>query len=134
MECHEAKELALESLMEPLPGELEQALRSHADECRDCKKFIAVQRELDGRLIAASGPSLSPRFRPSLAARIAKDAQSTWPEFLPDLAHLAGCAGAAALGVVMLPWQTTTVLAGAAGFTLLTYFMQAVLRSSIERG
>ena len=58
---------------------------------------------------------------------------ASWPESLPDIAHLAGCALGIVLLLLILPQYSRTVLLTGSGFTVVTYFVQAVVRSSVER-
>lgn len=88
---------------------------------------------LDARLDAAiRRPALSPAFRRTLQARLPRRRAFAWPDFLPDLAHLAGCGAAMVLLAWALPGHTSQVVGGGSGFTLITYFLQAVLRNSVE--
>jgi hypothetical protein len=51
-----------------------------------------------------------------------------WPDYLPDVAHLFGCAVAVGLLLVSLPEYRERVAMLGAGFTAVSYFSQAVLR------
>jgi hypothetical protein len=75
---------------------------------------------------------LSPAFRTGLKARIHKDPLSSWPDFLPDLAHLGGCLAALVILEFAFPRYSRTVVLVTVAFTGLTYFLQAVLRSSLD--
>ena len=127
MDCQEARESILESLVKSIE------LENHLAACDDCASFFEFHRVLDARL-AAVFPTvhLSPGFRTSLRQRLRRDAESAWPDFLPDLAHLAGCAVAIVLSILLLPWKPQTVALAGTAFACVTYFLQAVLRSSLE--
>ena len=133
MNCQEAQESILESLVEPLGAEQRQALDSHLKTCGTCRSFAEIQRVLDARLAAAvPAARLSASFRTSLRGRMRRDPVSAWPDFLPDLAHLAGCAVATGVSVFLLPLPAGSVILAGAAFTGLTLFLQAVLRASLD--
>jgi len=124
----------LDSLAGVLPAERHLVLEGHIAGCEVCRRFAEVQRMLDVRLIAAMPVlSLSPRFRTSLQERLRQHVMSGWPEYLPDIAHLIGCVFAITLLLLLLPQYSKTVVYVGLGFTAVTYFFQAVLRSSLER-
>ncbi len=52
-----------------------------------------------------------------------RDPGLAWPDFLPDLAHLAGCAFAIVLSLFLLPRYAGTVLSAGVAFTAVTYFL-----------
>jgi len=133
MDCQETQECILESLVEPLEIAERRAMENHLAACDMCTRFFEIQRALDARLATALPPAhLSPSFRTSLRRRIHHVAASSWPDFLPDLAHLAGCAVAVVLLPLFLPWHAGTVVLVGAAFAAVTYFLQAVLRSSFD--
>lgn len=133
MDCQYAQESILESLVEPLDPEQSMALERHSAGCVACRSFAETQRTLDARLAHALPPAhLSPAFRTRLKTRIRRDPLSSWPEFLPDLAHLGGCLAALAILEFILPRYSGTVALAGAAFTGLTYFLQAALRSSLD--
>src|SRR5438093_2170108 len=104
MDCQEAQESILESLVEPLGADQRQAIDNHISTCGTCRTFAEIQRVLDARLAAVLPTArLSAGFRASLRERIRRDPVSTWPDFLPDLAHLAGCSVAIGVLVFLLP-------------------------------
>jgi hypothetical protein len=134
MNCEEAREAVLDSLAGPIRAELHNLIENHLTTCQACRRFAEVQQALDVRL-TASGPllSLSSGFRSSLRQRINNRQLSIWPESLPDIAHLVGCALAILLLLVVLPHYSRTILLAGTGLTAVTYFLQAALRSSLER-
>ena len=77
-------------------------------------------------------PSLSPAFRASLMKRVRLEPLSVWPEFLPDVAHLAGGVFATVLCAFILPFSVSEVMLGGLGFTFGTYLVQTVIRGSLE--
>jgi len=134
MHCIEVQQAIVQSLAEPLAVERRQAVENHLAECGTCRSFAETQRMLDARL-AAAVPSahLSPGFQAALKKRIRRDPVSAWPDFLPDLAHLCGCVVAILLSAFLLPSYSAAVIFAGAAFTVGTYFLQAVIRSSLER-
>ena len=133
MECQQAQESLLESLIEPLDREQGVALERHLASCEACRRFAEMQRKLDARLTEAFPEAhLSPAFRSGLKARMHRDPLSSWPDFLPDVAHLGGCVAALAILEFALPGHSGTVLLASVAFTGLTYFLQSVLRSSLD--
>ena len=133
MDCQEVQESILESLAEPLGADRRLATEDHIATCETCRGFAEIQRELDARLAAATPTMcLSAGFRTSLRKRIRRDLVSAWPDFLPELAHLAGCVVAIGGSVFLLPLPARAVILAGAAFTGLTYFLQTVLRTSLE--
>ncbi len=104
MDCQEAQERILEAFVEPLGADQRQSVDNHIATCGTCRSFAEIQRVLDARLVAAVPTArLSAGFRTSLRERIRRDPVSAWPDFLPDLAHLAGCSVATGVAVCD-PW------------------------------
>lgn len=134
MNCEETQETLLDSLDGPIAAEVHVVMEDHIAHCEACRRFAETQRSLDALLTAALPVMpLSPGFRSSLRMRLNDRQSSTWPESLPDIAHLAGCALAMALLLLVMPQYSRTVLLAGTGFTVVTYFLQAVLRSSLEK-
>jgi anti-sigma factor RsiW len=133
VDCQQAQETILEWLIEPLDEEQTMALERHLASCEICRSFAETQRKLDARLAEAfSGADLSPAFRTRLKARIGRDPVSSWPDFLPDLAHVGGCVAATLVLVFVLPLYSGTVILASCAFTALTFFLQAVLRGFLD--
>ena len=134
MDCQYAQESILTSLLEPLDREQRVVLEMHLASCEVCRRFDESQRRLDVRLTEALPVAhLSPAFRRTLKARIRRDDPlSSWPDFLPDVAHLIGCLAAFVILEFALPRYSGTVVLASVLFTGLTYFVQAVLRSSLD--
>jgi hypothetical protein len=133
MDCREVQEQILESLAETRPRANASDLAAHVAGCEACRKFSETQFRLDLRLSTAlSAPPLSATFRTSLAKRLRSEPSRVWLEFLPDVAHLAGCVCATALCLLMLPFAAGPVMLAGLAFTVLTYFVQAVLQGSLE--
>ena len=110
------------------------AVRDHLLGCESCWRFAEYHVALDARLIRAlSAPSISPGFRDALRSKLPPHApQNSWPDFLPDFAHLAGCAVAVAFLLFLLPHHLGAVMTGGSCFTVATYFFQAVVRNAFE--
>src|SRR3974390_2730497 len=133
MDCQQAQESILESFIEPFDQEQGMALERHFAICDVCRHFAETQRKLDARLAEAfPAVHLSPAFRTGLKALIRRDPLSSWPDFLPDLAHLGGCLAALVILELALPRYSGTIVLASAAFTGLTYFFQAVLRGSLD--
>ena len=131
MDCQQARENILDALAEPLAPELRRTTEAHTAACPDCAAFARLHQRVDARLSAGiTASSLSPAFRASLKARMRRDADSAWPDFLPDLAHLIGCALAILASLVVFQ-PGAAILLGLA-FTAVTYFLQAVVRDAFE--
>ena len=133
MDCPKAQEQVLESLAETRAGANTPDLDTHLAGCEACRSFSETQFMLDLQLSAAiSAPALSPALRASLAKRVRREPLSVWPEFLPDVAHVVGCVFATALCLSVLPFPAGSVMLAGLAFTLVTYFVQAVLLGSLE--
>jgi len=133
MNCELTQETILDSLTGPLPEERRISMESHLSTCENCRQFAAIQRSLDAQLAGALRPfDLSAGFRASLRERLRDDTSSRWRESLPDIAHLAGAAGGTLLLLLAFPRYSTTVALAGAAFTGATYFLQAVIRDSLE--
>jgi hypothetical protein len=134
MNCEQAREILLNSLIEPVRAEVQSRMEDHLAGCETCRRFAGVQRSIDARLTAtAPAVFLSAGFRSSLRERLDHHRVPNWPESLPDIAHLAGCALGLLLLLLILPQYSRTVLLAGSGFTVVTYFVQAVVRSSVDR-
>jgi anti-sigma factor RsiW len=135
MNCEQMREGVLESFDAPISAEVRLAIDHHLATCEACRRFARVQQMIDARLTEALPPPvLSSGFRRSLRQKLADDPVApVWSESLPDIAHLAGCAFAIILLLVVMPNYSRTILVAGGGFTLVTYFLQAVLRSYLER-
>ena len=133
MDCRKAQEQILESLAESRPGANTPDLETHLAGCEACRSFSETQFMLDLQLTAAiSAPPLSAAFRASLAKRLRREPLSVWPDFLPEVAHVAGCFCATAVCLWMLPFAAGPVLLAGLAFTLVTCFVQAALQGSLE--
>ena len=129
MNCDDAQAFLFDSLAQPMLEERQLELEAHLAACDDCRALADTHRQLDARLTAAAAPvHLSPQFRMRLRARMRRQAE--WPDYLPDVAHLFGCAVALGLLLVFLPEYRERVAVLGAGFTVVTYFSQAVLRGA----
>ena len=75
---------------------------------------------------------LSADWRASLKKKIRRDPTATWPDFLPDFAHVLGCAAGTVMSFFFLPWDAKTILLAGTMFTAVTFFVQATLRTDTE--
>jgi hypothetical protein len=133
MDCQETQESILDSLVESPATERYLAMENHLAGCETCSSFAEVQRTLESRLAAAVPQArLSPAFRSALRKRIQCDPEALWPEFLPDVAHLVGCALVIALSVFLLPFPSRSVILAGLAFTSVTYFLQAAVRGALS--
>jgi hypothetical protein len=82
--------------------------------------------------MSASAANLSPAFREALGKRLGNEGRFAWPDFLPDIAHLAGCVTATLVSVFVLPWPAAPVLVAGAILTGFTYLLQAKLRDAFQ--
>src|SRR5436305_4246275 len=135
MNCQQACQTVLESFDGPMVAELHLAMENHLATCEACRQFAEVQQAIDARLTEALPLlCLSAGFRGSLRRKLADDPVAPrWSESLPDIAHLAGCAFGIILLLLVMPKYSSTILMAGGGFTAITYFLQSVLRSSLQR-
>ena len=134
MNCDQARDKLLDSLTEIVGAEINLLMEEHIAGCDACHRFADVQRTVDARLTAAVPPVfLTLGFRSSLRDRLDHRHIPIWPESLPDIAHLVGCALGIVLLLLVVPQYSRTVLPVGLGFTVVTYFVQAVVRVSLER-
>ena len=107
-------------------------VNDHLSICMECRHFYEIQLELHARFLPASAENLSPAFRQALGRRIAQERVFSWPDFLPDIAHLAGCIAATLVSIAVLPWPAPSVLIAGILFTGVSYFLQAKLRDALQ--
>lgn len=133
MDCREAQETILESFEKALSSNKEQDLDLHLSVCADCAHFARLQNTLDCQLSAAiSAPRLSPGFRAAVSRRISRQEQTLWPDWLPDLAYLAGSVVAIGLCALILPFPVAATMSTGAGLAIASYFLQTELAGSLE--
>jgi len=134
MNCEETRHLLLSSLDAPVVRQSDALLQAHLGECEACRRFDTLHRQLDARLADALPVlPLSAEFRSALREKLPRhSAQERWSDSLPDIAHLAGCALATLCLLALIPRHSSAVLAAAVGFTTITFFLQAVLRSFLQ--
>ena len=134
MNCEQARETVLESFDAPLKAELQLAMQDHMATCEACRQFAELQQAIDARLAEALPlVSLSAGFSRSFREGLAEPVEPSWSESLPDIAHLAGCAFGIVLLLLTMPQHSKIILVAGGGFTVMTYFVQAVLRRALER-
>ncbi len=134
MDCRETQERLLESFEGAVSPLEKSQLERHISECPECAQFAVLQSQLDLRLheeIAV--PQLSPGFRAGLQGRIARQRREPWPEWLPDVAHLAGSGVAVGLSALLLPLPAPVVLGTGVLVAFLTYSLQTLLVSALEQ-
>ena len=133
MNCREAQQSILESLAASMDDADKVNIEQHVIGCEACRKFREEQLALDQQLIIAlQPPSLSPHFRKSVIYGLRRDQFDVWRDSLPDVAHVSGCAAAIGILVKLLPYPAHSILTAGLGVALLTYFLQDVLRGSME--
>lgn len=134
MNCREAQERFLEAFEGELTPLEKGQLEAHLSECPECTRFAALQSQLDLRLHEEiTPPRLSSGFRADLRARIAREPRERWPEWLPDVAYLAGSGLAIAMCAFLLPLPVPVVLEAGILFAFLAYSLQTLLVSTLER-
>lgn len=134
MDCYEMQERILQGFEGVLAFEEKQKLESHLSECPTCAEFAAVQSQLDVRLQEAiSPPQLSTGFRASLHAQMAQVRREPWPDWLPDVAHLAGSAVAVGWCALFLPLPVPFVLGAGIAVALIAYSLQTLIVGALEQ-
>jgi len=134
MDCGETQERLLESF-EGAVSPLEQSqLDRHISECPECAQFALLQSQLDHRLQEhIVVPHLSSGFRAGLQVRIARQRREAWPDWLPDVAHLAGSVVAIGSCILLLPLPAPIVLGTGVAVAFLTYALQTILVTVLEQ-
>lgn len=133
MDCQEAREHILEFFAEPRLEAKPAGLEAHLALCETCCRFSQTQFQLDSQLTREiSPPPLSPQFRSSVMKKAGREPYSIWHEFLPEKTHLLGCLIAIVLSITILPFPATSTLLAGTAFTLVTYFLHSIIRSSLE--
>jgi anti-sigma factor RsiW len=134
MDCYEMQERILEGFEGSLTPEEKGQLESHLSECPRCAQFAAIQSQLDVRLQEAiSPPQLRPSFRVGLHARMAQVRREPWPDWLPDVAHLAGSAVAIGSCALFLPVPVPVVLGVGTVVALIAYSLQTLMVGTLEQ-
>jgi anti-sigma factor RsiW len=134
MNCRETQERLLEGFEGAVSPLEKSQLERHISECPECAQFAVLQSQLDLRLqegIAA--PQLSSGFRAGLQARIARQPREPWPDWLPDLAYLAGSGVAIGSCALLLPFPVPVVLGTGVLVAFLAYSLQTILVSALEQ-
>ncbi len=134
MNCRETQERLLESFEGAVSPLEKSQLERHISECPECAQFAVLQSQLDLRLqegIAA--PQLNSGFRAGLQARIARQPREPWPDWLPDLAYLAGSGVAIGACALLLSFPVPVVLGTGVVVAFLAYSLQTILVSALEQ-
>ena len=133
MDCREAQERVLENFDGALAPLEKSQLERHIAECPECAQFAVLQTQLDLRLNEAiTAPQMSAGFRAGLQAHIAQEPRDAWPDWLPDVAHLAGSVIAIVSCALLLPLPVPVVLGTGVLVSFATYFLQTLLVSALE--
>jgi anti-sigma factor RsiW len=130
MDCTHAQDLLLDEIDGPLePAERPELLR-HVASCETCREFAGMQRRLDAEL-RKSFPvaGLDARFRPALERRLGRE---PWPDWLPDVAYLAGAALATAATIVALPFPASTTWWIGGALAALGFVVHSILASAFS--
>jgi hypothetical protein len=125
-------EICREQILDFIGKQHNRHLRDHLLVCPECRRFHESQQALHAYFVSASAANLSPAFRDGLGKRLANESVFAWPDFLPDIAHLTGCAIATLVSVFVLPWPTLEVLFSGTIFTGLTYLLQSTVRDALQ--
>src|SRR5215469_13481986 len=111
MDCRETQDRLLESFEGSLSPLKKSQLHEHVSKCPHCAHFAAEQRQLDLRLRETiTAPELGPGFRAAVRSRIAREQREPWPDWLPDVAYLAGSGLAISTCALLLPLPLPVVL------------------------
>jgi len=133
MDCHDIQDQILDSLETVLSPIVKDQLERHMIECAECAKFAASQNQLDLQLQQAIvRPQLSSTFRTGLQARIAREGPEPWPDWLPDIAYLAGVGVAIGACAFLLPLPLSVVLGTGSLLAVVAYSVQTLLISAVE--
>jgi anti-sigma factor RsiW len=133
MDCRETQNRLLECVDNEPPFLENSHLQQHISECSECKQYAALLREFDLRLreeIVA--PQLSSGFRARLRGEMSNRRKEAWPDWLPDVAHLAGSGLAVGCCAVLLPFPVPVILGAGALSAFLAYSLQTLLVSNLE--
>jgi predicted anti-sigma-YlaC factor YlaD len=132
MECENAREAILESLLEPPSNEAQAMIEAHVAECRSCAAFMLTQRHLDRQLSQhLRPPTLPPAFRSTLRRRVRQE-PAFWSDLLPDVVHFASCGVVTLLALLWVPISAPVVLTAATCGTLLTHLVLTAFRESLD--
>jgi anti-sigma factor RsiW len=132
MDCRETQERLLESLEGWLSPLEQRHVQEHVSACPDCARFAAQQRQLDLRLRETiTATQLGPSFRAALRSRIAREQREPWPDWLPDVAYLAGSGLAISTCALLLPVPVPVVLESGVALAFLAYALQTLLVSTL---
>lgn len=130
MECTHAQELVLDGL----DGELDEAaradLRRHVDGCPGCQSFATLQRRLDAAL-RVGAPALAPAA--GFERRVGERLGAAWPEWLPELAYVAGAALATCACVLALPFPVANTWWIGGALAGLGLFAHSFLARALDR-
>jgi len=134
MECARIQEELLESLIEPRPTATQALILEHLRTGTDCTRFAAIQTRIDEGLTAALGtPAMRPQLRALVRERTRQRPVSTqWPDFLPDVVHLAGCGIVTLVGVAILPFNPAIVIGVGLAATTLSHAALNAARAVLE--
>ena len=133
MDCLEAQERILGSFDTALSQLEKNDLERHISGCAKCTEFANLQSQLDLRLREQiTVPRLSSGFRPAMLASVARQRREPWPEWLPDVAHLAGSGVALGVCVLLLPFPAPAIVGTGALMAGLAYLLQTVLLAALE--
>ena len=133
MTCTQVEEYLLESIDEPLAGDVRRAVDRHVASCAACGSFAAQLRDIDAQLSSALPPiSAPPSIVEGLRRQQHADRVTAFTETLPDVIHLAGCAIATVLSAALLPIDPPVTLTAGVAVTCFTYVVMVIVRSSLE--
>jgi hypothetical protein len=127
MRCSDCQDAILDSVGQWYAS----AVQHHLSGCAECRQFDNIQRNLHERFTGSPAYSSS-RLRLALKERLARERNFAWPDFLPDVAHLAGCALATAGSLFVLPWSASSIVTVGAALTVITYLLQSALRDAMQ--
>lgn len=131
MDCSTAHDAILDQLATGAPVNV--TVEAHLATCAECARFALRQRALDDQLASALvAPALSASFRATLRARIRSERRRAWLDVAPDIVHFTSCGVATAVCAVLVPANTTVIVAAGATAALVAYIALATLRTSLD--
>ena len=134
MDCETAQEEILMSFERLTSSAISPESRDHIQGCPQCARFASRQMSLDQRLSAllTPAPRLSPSFRSAMGRRVRHQPRWAYAEVVPDMLHLVSCAVATLVLALSLPFEASVTISIGTITTVLTYFILALMRNSLE--
>jgi predicted anti-sigma-YlaC factor YlaD len=133
MDCARIREALLELPDVPEDLSVRYDIEAHLPGCPECQRWHeALTRVDEGLSRHFQPPLLEAGFRERLGARVARERQHVWADWLPAAVHFASCGVATALCVAVLPDQAAVVAVAAAGITVASHFLLTTAHSAFD--